>query len=103
MATSTLNPKTPIFVSSAYHAVEDFSDQCFDFDADVDDFDFSGFDFDADMDDFDFSASATPILSLTEPLSTPKPRVAHKIQQYGQKVPKIVNVKVRPRPIQQSL
>nr|GMD83761.1 protein EARLY RESPONSIVE TO DEHYDRATION 15-like [Ipomoea batatas] len=27
MASSTLNPDTPIFVSSAYRAVEDFSDQ----------------------------------------------------------------------------
>nr|GLL40033.1 protein EARLY RESPONSIVE TO DEHYDRATION 15-like [Ipomoea trifida] len=27
MATSTLNPKTSIFVLSAYHAMEDFSDQ----------------------------------------------------------------------------
>lgn len=64
MATSTLNPNAPIFVPSAYRAVEDFSDQwwhlirsspwfrdywlreCY---ADIDDFD------DVDL-DFDFSA-----------------------------------------------
>lgn len=131
MATSTLNPNAPIFVPSAYRAVEDFSDQWWDLIrsspwfrdywlrecyADVDDFDFdfSGFDFDfsgLDSDPFgdgavvdsgntDQEETKTDLVTLGA-LKWQKPRVAAEIPKYGKKAPKIVNVKVSPRPIQQ--
>ncbi|XP_019192345.1 PREDICTED: protein EARLY RESPONSIVE TO DEHYDRATION 15-like [Ipomoea nil] len=133
MATSTLNPNAPIFVPSAYRAVEDFSDQWWDLIrnspwfrdywlrecyADVDssfpdlddfdiDFDFSGFDSDPfadgtvrDSGNTEQEETKTDLVTLGA-LKWQKPRAAAEIPKYGKKAPKIVNVKVSPRPIQQ--
>ncbi|KAK2982451.1 hypothetical protein RJ640_026294 [Escallonia rubra] len=126
-APSTLNPNAPMFVPSAYRTVEDFSDQwwhlvhsspwfrdywlreCFcDTQNDPpfsDNFDPALPDIDALFDD--------PYIVREEGKEGPKDLVKLGVSKwgknrgvgetprYGQKVPKIVNVKVSPRPIQQ--
>nr|GLL24845.1 protein EARLY RESPONSIVE TO DEHYDRATION 15-like [Ipomoea trifida] len=81
MATFTLNPNAPIFVSSAYRAVENFSDHF-------------------DSGNTEQGETKTDLVTLGA-LKWQNPRVAANIPKYCQKAPKIVNVKVSPRPIQQ--
>ncbi|CAH9098256.1 unnamed protein product [Cuscuta europaea] len=125
MATSTLNPNAPVFVPSVYRAVEDFSDQWWDlirsspwfrdywlrecyadedsFLPDLDDFDFSGFDSDLVADGNGGSKheeNRKDLVSLGV-LKWKKSRDLAEVPKFGRKVPKIVNVKVSPRPIQQ--
>nr|GME03088.1 protein EARLY RESPONSIVE TO DEHYDRATION 15-like [Ipomoea batatas] len=111
MATSTLNPNAPIFVPSAYRAVEDFSHQWWDLIRSSPWFrDYWLRECYANVDDFDFDFDSNPFADRTEENKTDlvtlgalkwqKPRVAAEIPKYGQTAPKIVNEKVSPRPIQ---
>ncbi|PIN00968.1 hypothetical protein CDL12_26528 [Handroanthus impetiginosus] len=123
MATSTLNPNAPIFVPSAYRAVEDFSDQWWDLvqsspwfrdywlqecfsDPQIDS-PFYDFTFDDDYNDNAVNDCAAEerernmdLVALGW-LKWGKPRGAAETPRYCEKAPKIVNVKARPRLIQQ--
>ncbi|TMW81817.1 hypothetical protein EJD97_007745 [Solanum chilense] len=118
MATSTLNPNAPMFVPFEYRQVEDFSDhwwdlvhsspwfrhywlrECFS-DPDADN-DFSHT-YGSLLPDTDFikkEENKKELITLGL-LEWNKSRVTAEIPKYGKKVPKIVNVKVSPRHIQQ--
>ncbi|XP_022890962.1 protein EARLY RESPONSIVE TO DEHYDRATION 15-like [Olea europaea var. sylvestris] len=131
MATSTLNPNAPIFVPSAYLAVEDFSDQWWDLiqssssfrdywlrecfsDPQIDNPDpnYSNFLVSGDIDSFIFDDGIFKGNSIKEEegkldlvtlgqLKWRKARGGMEMPRYCEKAPKIVNVKVYPRPIQQ--
>ena len=124
MATSVLNPNAAIFVPSAYRAVEDFSDQWWDLVKSSPWFrdywlqecfsdpqlDFSPF---LDDDDDFFHGDSLTNNAATEGkessmdlvslgwLKWRKPRGAAEMPRYCEKAPKIVNMKVKPRAIQQ--
>ena len=123
---STLNPNAPMFVPSAYRAVEDFSDQwwalvesspwfrdywlqeCF---SDSQIYDPVLPEIDALFDAYDVDVQSYTVKDLEKQgqkdlislgsLKWRKPRLAAETPRYSQKFPKIVNVKVSPRPIQQ--
>lgn len=123
---STLNPNAPMFVPSAYRAVEDFSDQwwalvesspwfrdywlqeCF---SDSQIYDPVLPEIDALFDAYDVDVQSHTVKDLEKQgqkdlislgsLKWRKPRLAAETPRYNQKSPKIVNVKVSPRPIQQ--
>ncbi|MDL1354030.1 hypothetical protein PST93_20795, partial [Yersinia pestis] len=117
MAISTLNPNAPIFIPTEYREVEDFSDQwwdlvhsspwfrhywlreCFSDPDSTDDVPFLP-DIDFISNDFKQEENKNELITLGM-LKWNKSRVAAEIPRYGKKVPKIVNVKVSPRPIQQ--
>ncbi|RAL52317.1 unnamed protein product [Cuscuta campestris] len=124
MATSALNPNAPIFVPTAYRAVEDFSDQWWDlirsspcfhdywlreccadggdsFFPDLDAFDFDAFDSDLPFRGSKHEEKKSRDLVRIGSLRWQKPREAAAIRMLGRKAPKIVNVKVSPRLIQQ--
>ncbi|KAL3834789.1 hypothetical protein ACJIZ3_009525 [Penstemon smallii] len=128
MATSVLNPNAPIFVPSAYRAVEDFSDEwwelvqsspCFRdywlrecFTDPQTDSHFSDFitDFDLPNDDVLTDNAVKGVVKEGSVdldlvalgwLKWRKQRGAAEVPRYCSKAPKIVNVKVSPRPIQQ--
>ncbi|KAL1808965.1 hypothetical protein DCAR_0728485 [Daucus carota subsp. sativus] len=114
---STLNPNAPMFVPSAYRLVEDFSDQWWSlvesspwfrdywlterftdpqFLDEIDDLLASDVNVVKDQGD----EIQKELISLGM-LKWRKPRVATERKICGRKAPKIVNVKVSPRPIQQ--
>ncbi|KAK1365073.1 PAM2 domain-containing protein [Heracleum sosnowskyi] len=123
---STLNPNAPMFVPSAYRVVEDFSDQWWSLVEsspwfrdywlaerftdpqsldpldEIDDLfsesDFFAGDVDAVKDEGEEIRKELISLGV---LKWRKPRVATERKMCGRKAPKIVNVKVSPRPIQQ--
>ncbi|KAL3653431.1 hypothetical protein CASFOL_003112 [Castilleja foliolosa] len=121
MATSALNPNAPIFVPSAYRAVEDFSDQwwdlvqsspwfrdywlqeCF---ADPQlgsqflDFTGTGDKFIDDSATKEKVGGGTDVLALGW-LKWRKPRCGAEMPRYCEKAPKIVSMRVNPKPIQQ--
>ncbi|KAA8534012.1 hypothetical protein F0562_031529 [Nyssa sinensis] len=123
---STLNPNAPMFVPLAYRAVEDFSDQwwalvqsspwfrdywlqeCFhdpqneplfldNDDAVLPDVDAFFDDYTVEEDERDYQRA---LISLGA-LKGRRSRVLAETPRYIKKAPKIVNVKVSPRPIQQ--
>ncbi|KAK6156072.1 hypothetical protein DH2020_010320 [Rehmannia glutinosa] len=124
MATSALNPNAPMFVPSAYRAVEDFSDQWWDLvhstpwfrdywirecfsDPLIDSpfLDITGDEFhndDAITDDVtkEKEAGNMDLVSLGW-LKWRKPRGGADMPRYCEKAPKFVSVRVNPRPIQQ--
>ncbi|KAF7148273.1 hypothetical protein RHSIM_Rhsim03G0148500 [Rhododendron simsii] len=114
-SSSTLNPNAPMFVPSSYKAVDDFSEEWWDLvhsspwfrdywlqerfhDPQFDPF-------------FPENDDPAPLLADLDSLFDPflvKPakwrnnaRVSAEKPRYAEKAPKIVNVKVSPRPIQQ--
>ncbi|XP_068668232.1 protein EARLY RESPONSIVE TO DEHYDRATION 15-like [Aristolochia californica] len=122
---SNLNPNAPLFVPWAYRAVEDFSDEWWQlvhssawfrdywlqecFQEPESDLDFLDNDdlllpeIDAVFDGYKATAeekNAKEIVSLGS-LKWQKPRVLTEALKHYEKVPKIVNVKVSPRQIQQ--
>ncbi|KAA8539522.1 hypothetical protein F0562_026214 [Nyssa sinensis] len=124
MPSSTLNPNAPMFVPLAYREVEDFSDQwwalvqvspwfrdywlqeCFhDPQNDPtfpenDDHVLPDPDIDELLEETEERNYQKELISVGA-LKWRKPRVLAKIPRHIEKVPKIVNVKVSPRPIQQ--
>ncbi|KAL0303927.1 UNVERIFIED_CONTAM: hypothetical protein Sradi_6260800 [Sesamum radiatum] len=114
MATSALNPNAPIFVPSAYLAVEDFSDEWWDLVQSSPWFrdywlrecfsDFTG-------DDIDTNKAITEAVAKGKEgnmdlvalgwLKWRKPRGGAEMPRFCQKAPKIVSMRVSPRPIQQ--
>ncbi|CAA2968012.1 Hypothetical predicted protein [Olea europaea subsp. europaea] len=106
MATSTLNPNAPIFVPSAYLAVEDFSDQWWDLiqsSSSFRDYWLGDFIFDDGIFNGNSIKEEEGKLDLVTlgQLKWRKSRGGMEIPRYCEKAPKIVNVKVNPRPIQQ--
>ncbi|KAG6418565.1 hypothetical protein SASPL_120769 [Salvia splendens] len=121
MATSVLNPKAPIFVPSAYRAVEDFSDEWWDLVQSSPWFRdywlrecFSDPQFDPspflDEHNNNNSLIADAVTQGKESsrdvvalgwLKWRKPRGEVEVPRYCHKAPKIVNMKVKPRAIQQ--
>ncbi|KAJ0102822.1 hypothetical protein Patl1_06706 [Pistacia atlantica] len=128
-SSSTLNPDAPMFVPLAYRTVEDFSDQWWAlvqnspwfrdywlqeryFDPQIDPLfsDFDDFvlpDDDDLFDDGDYGhqqaeemESGKELVSIGT-LKWKKGRALNEKTRYAEKAPKIVNVKVSPRPIQQ--
>nr|GMD37762.1 protein EARLY RESPONSIVE TO DEHYDRATION 15-like [Ipomoea batatas] len=91
MATSTLNPNIPIFVSSAYRPVEDFSDQRLRFlrECYADPFADGTV---VDSGNTDQEETKTDLVTLGA-LKWQKTRVTAEIPKYGQKAPKTMNVK----------
>ncbi|KAH6837474.1 polyadenylate-binding protein interacting protein [Perilla frutescens var. hirtella] len=124
MATSVLNPNAAIFVPSAYRAVEDFSDQWWDLVQsspwfrdywlqecfsdpqleqlleDDDDDDFFHDEKLTDNGATEGKESSTDLVALGW-LKWMKPRGEAEMPRYCEKAPKIVNMKVKPRAIQQ--
>ncbi|KAJ0046124.1 protein EARLY RESPONSIVE TO DEHYDRATION 15-like [Pistacia vera] len=128
-SSSTLNPDAPMFVPLAYRTVEDFSDQWWAlvqnspwfrdywlqeryFDPQIDPLfsDFDDFVLPDDDDLFDDGdcghqqaeemESGKELVSIGT-LKWKKGRALNEKPRYAEKAPKIVNVKVSPRPIQQ--
>ncbi|KAI3458478.1 hypothetical protein Pfo_015141 [Paulownia fortunei] len=123
MAMSALNPNAPIFVPSAYRAVEDFSDQWWDLvqsspwfrdywlqecfsDPQIDSpfLDIIGDDVHSDIDINDAvtkGKEGNMDLVALGWLKWRKPRGGVEMPRYCEKAPKFVSMRVNPRPIQQ--